>query len=381
MLDLLNKPYLKVLFALILLFIAYNFVMQGVWESFSRIGIDFDAYYHWEKYIGVYPPFWWIFMAPWRLVSYPIAKNLWVSFNLILLFLLSWFSLQWIKKQLQLDNSLLFWLIGVISITIYYFYPLIVTLQTGQVNLLLLFLLGLSYWFYAKDNKTIAAIVLGITISLKPLPGLVLIYWLLKKEYRVAGISLITMVALWLIAIPIFGYQNQIEYFRATNQFTQSLYTNPQQLNNTSFYAFWTETGSLILQNIFIGKILYYLTIISLGILWVITIIRNRQVTPLEYAWTVATPPILIYYTEMHHFILSLLLYLVAIGIWFRIKNPIAKVGLVISWILVNLGFQLGDVTTLTQSSYLYRYLSLFGILIGWIAGLIILNQKKSAQL
>lgn len=231
-----------------------------------------------------------------------------------------------------------------------------------------------------KDKKLITAILLGITISLKPLPGLVLIYWLLKKEYRVAGIALVTILVLWLIAIPIFGFQNQIQYFRSTAQFTQSLYTNPQQLNNTSFYAFWSETGDKVLQNIGLGKILFYITIGLLGILWLITIIRNRQITPLEYAWTVATPPLLIHYTEMHHFILSLLLYLVAIGIWVKIKNPVAKSGLVISWILVNLGFQLGDVTTIGQSSYLYRYLSLFGILIGWIAGLIMLYPRKSEQ-
>lgn len=378
--EIFNRPLYKILFVLILIAIGLNFFWSGIWESYSRIGIDFDAYYHWENYIGVYPPFWWIFMAPWRLVSYPIAKNIWVSLNLILLFLLTWFSLQWIKKQVQVEKPILFWLTGILLITIYYFYPLIVTLQTGQVNLLLLFLLGLSYWCYLKDKKLITAILLGITISLKPLPGLVLIYWLLKKEYRVAGIALVTILVLWLIAIPIFGFQNQIQYFRSTAQFTQSLYTNPQQLNNTSFYAFWSETGDKVLQNIGLGKILFYITIGLLGILWLITIIRNRQITPLEYAWTVATPPLLIHYTEMHHFILSLLLYLVAIGIWVKIKNPVAKSGLVISWILVNLGFQLGDVTTIGQSSYLYRYLSLFGILIGWIAGLIMLYPRKSEQ-
>ncbi|MDI6784937.1 MAG: hypothetical protein QME64_12705, partial [bacterium] len=215
-------------------------------------------------------------------------------------------------------------------------------------------------------------------ISLKPLPGLVIIYWLLKKEYRITGIALAMMLILWLITIPIFGIQNQEQYFSSTAQFTKSLYTNPQQLNNTSFYAFWTDTGSLLLHNLAFGKILFYLTTSLLGILWLITVFKNRQVTPLEYAWTVATPPLLMHYTEMHHFILSLLIYLIGIGIWFSIKNPIAKIGLSLSWILVNLGFQIGDVTTFSQSCYLYRYLSLFGVLIGWISGLIILYPRKS---
>ena len=86
------------------------------------------------------------------------------------------------------------------------------------------------------------------------------------------------------------------------------------------------------------------------------------------------------YYVEMHHFILSLLMYLVGIGIWFKIKNPIAKIGLVVSWVLINLGFQIGDVTNIGQTSYLYRYLSLFGVLIGWLAVLLILYQKDKPQ-
>lgn len=383
MLELFNKPYIKVLFALILIFIAYNFIGQGIWESYHRIGIDFGAYYHWEQYIGVYPPFWWIFMAPWRLLSYPISKNLWVSLNLVILLILSWFAWQWIKKEMAdasskaLGSGSTLLITSLVFITIYYFYPLIVTLQTGQVNLILLFLLGLSYWYYAKDKKTITAVILGIAVSLKPLPGLVLIYWLLKKEYRIAGIALATIVVLWLITIPFFGIQNQMQYFQSTVQFSQSLYTNPQQLNNTSLYAFWTETSQVFSLNREFGSILYYLSVALLGFFWIITIVRNKAVTPLEYAWTIATPPLLIHYTEMHHFILSLLLYLVAIGIWFRIKHPAAKIGLAISWLLVNLGFQLGDVTTVSQSSYVYRYLSMIGILVGWTVGLIILFPKQ----
>jgi hypothetical protein len=377
MFDLFNKPYLKVLFALILLFIVYNFISQGIWESYTRIGIDFDAYYHWEKYIGVYPPFWWIFMAPWRLLSYPVAKNLWITFNLLLLFLLSWNIYQWIKKEQNWAKHLTVWLIGLIIICVLYFYPLIVTLQTGQVNLLLLFLVSLSFWFYRKQSKLTTAILLGLAISLKPLPGLMLLYWFLKKEYRIVGYTVLTILILWLITIPIFGIQYQTQYFTGTFQFSESLFQNSQQLNNTSLYAFWNETGRTFLNNLWFGKLAYLISFAVLLIFWFITVYRNKSVTIFDYAWAISTPPLLFYYTEMHHFILSLMFYLVTIGYWFKISSPIVKTGIIISWILVNLGFQIGDVTTFSQTCYLYRYLSLFGILIGWIAGLIILNQKQ----
>ncbi|MDI6783079.1 MAG: glycosyltransferase 87 family protein, partial [bacterium] len=160
-----KRPLIKVLFLLVLIAISLNFCYAGIWESYSRIGIDFDAYYHWEKYIGVYPPFWWLFMAPWRLLPYPIAKNLWVTLNLILLFFLFWTAFQWMQKQQNWDKQLTFWFISFLLISIFYFYPLIVTLQTGQVNLLLLFLLSLSFWYYLKNKKTLTAVLLGLTIS------------------------------------------------------------------------------------------------------------------------------------------------------------------------------------------------------------------------
>lgn len=384
--EIFNRPIIKGSFLIVLIAIGLNFGYAGIWESFSRIGIDFDAYYYWDKYlgkdsekqIGIYPPSWWLVMLPFRILPYPLAKNLWVLLNLLTVFAIFGGTILWIKQEHLWDKALYFWLNGFLLIGILYFYPLIVTLQTGQVNLLLLFLLILSFWYYLQNKKTVAAILLGIAMAMKALPIIVLLYWLLKKEYKITLIAIGTVFIFWLFTIPIFGLHKQALYFTSLMQVTQSPYAHWQQLNNTSLYAFWSQTEQYILQNpVGLGKILFSISIILLLSVWVYTVSRTQQQNrcrlTLEYAWSVGTLPLLLNFTEMHHFILSLLIYLVAIGLWFRIKNPMAKIGLVISWILVNLGFQIGDVTTLSQSSYLYRYLSLFGILIGWISGLLIL--------
>ncbi|MFB3895816.1 MAG: glycosyltransferase family 87 protein [bacterium] len=387
-----NRPLYKVLFGFVVLAVCLNFAVAGIWESFARIGIDFDAYYHWnqylgtnsEKQVGIYPPSWWLFMIPFRLLSYSAAKTVWIILNLVCVLAIVWGGFYRIKRTRVWPSSGYYWLFGLLLISILYFYPLIVTLQTGQVNLILLFLLGLSFWYYLAQKYAIAGVLLGIATAMKAFPVLVIGYWLLKKEYKLVGIAISTVLLLWLLTIPIFGIQKQVLYFQSLFQIAQSSYANGLQSNNTSLYAFWSQTGNRLFPTIpQFGKTFFGLNILILLVAWIYTVYRTglmpepRFRLTLEYVWSVGTLPILLSFTEIHHFILLLLVYLVVVGFWFQIANQPAKLGLVVSWILVNLGYQICTVTVLPQSSYLYHYLSLFGILIGWVSVLIILFPKK----
>lgn len=383
MMELLHKSYIKILFFLVLISIVLNFFYHGIWESFTRTGIDFDAYYHRKVDICIYPPFWWIFMLPWRIFTYTIAKNLWVTFNLCLLFIF-YFGIYYLSIRNQFWNkNLQFWLTSILSVIVMYFSPLIVTLQTGQANLLLLFLLCLSLWFFLKEKRVISPILLGISISMKPLPILSLFYWLLKKEYKIFIISVFTILVLLLISIPILGLANFSFYFVASKKFTNFLYTNWQLMNNTSFYAFWCETGQKIFRNLPLGKLLFYITVSLILIAWILVVQRRKEndarVIIFEYMWTLSLSPLLMYFTEHHHFLLSLPFYLFTVIFWFHIRSTIAKICIIISWAIVNFGYQIIDVSLLPHSNYILRYLSLFGVFLGWICGLFILYHNKIA--
>lgn len=381
MLELLHKSYIKILFFLVLISVILNFLYHGICESFVRIGIDFDAYYHRKLDICIYPPFWWIFMLPWRIFPYTVAKNLWVTFNLCLLSLFYFGIYYMIIRNQFWNKNLQFWLTVFLSIIVIYFSPLIVTLQTGQANLLLLFLLCLSLWFFLKEKKTISSFLLGLSISMKPLPMILLFYWLLKREYKIFIISLLAILALLLISIFILGLSNCSIYFISSAKFTNFLYTNWQLMNNTSFYAFWCEIGQKTFHNIPLGKLLFYITIGLIMIAWIIVIQRRKEnKVPLiifEYVWTLSFSPLLMYFTEHHHFLLSLPFYLFTVAFWFYIRSTMAKICIIMSWVLVNLGYQITDVSLLPQFSYILRYLSLFGVFIGWISGLFILYSNK----
>ncbi|MCX7918366.1 MAG: DUF2029 domain-containing protein [bacterium] len=368
--------------------------MQGVWESYSRIGIDFQYYYEFEKNIGrsdiwfVYPPFFWLLMIPWRLIPYPVAKNIWVSLNLIVLIFISWFSFQWIHSskggQQSVDNGQrrygyngTLYTAGFVFICIYYFYPLIVTLQTGQVNLMLLAILLVCLWLYIIGKKTVAAILLGIAVAIKWLPALLLVYFLLKKEKKFVVISTITIIILWLLPLPIFGLEKISRYFTATQHLATRVFSDYLFLNNTSLLAFWCDTSTRLSLPIWFGQGFYYSSIFIIISIWLYMTWQRRSHREtgrliFEFVWTIATATFLLPFIELHHFTLTLPLYLVGLTLSVVNRSYIAFSILIISWILVNLGFQLGDVTTIGQSSYLYRYLSLFGVLIGWVAGLII---------
>jgi hypothetical protein len=65
-------------------------------------------------------------------------------------------------------------------------------LYHGQVNFLLMFLIALGLWCYSKGKHTAAGIVLGVAFVIKPFLGIILIYFLWRRQWRTAFTSALT---------------------------------------------------------------------------------------------------------------------------------------------------------------------------------------------
>ena len=65
-------------------------------------------------------------------------------------------------------------------------------LYHGQVNFLLMFLIVLGLWCYSKGKHTAAGIVLGVAFVIKPFLGIILIYFLWRRQWRTAFTSALT---------------------------------------------------------------------------------------------------------------------------------------------------------------------------------------------
>ncbi|MDQ8038841.1 MAG: glycosyltransferase family 87 protein [Rickettsiella sp.] len=160
------------------------------------------------------PPLFTLITFPIAYLSYPHALLLWTFFSMLagcIAILLIQQKLE-PRSILSLQTSLLL-LIGFMC-----YFPTFVTLQFGQVSLLLLPLLVLG-WRAAHDQKsTRAAVYLGLAASLKPFIGLFLVYFFIRKEWRalLAFISII-LLSVFLTAV-FFGIDTYYSYYQVCHQ-------------------------------------------------------------------------------------------------------------------------------------------------------------------
>lgn len=159
------------------------------------------------------PPFFTLLSFPFAYLSYSHALWLWTFLSILagsLAVLLLQHKLD--PSSLSRSSSLLL-LIGFFS-----YFPSFVSLQFGQVSLLLLPLLVLA-WRAAQDKKTLkAGIFLGFAASLKPFIGLFLFYFLIRKEWRGFFSFIATVVICIMSTAIVFGLDTYLSYYHACQQ-------------------------------------------------------------------------------------------------------------------------------------------------------------------
>lgn len=174
------------------------------------------------------PPFFTLMSFPLAYLSYPNALMVWT------LILIMGGSLGILLLQQKLDpknfsvSCALLLLIALFS-----YFPSFVSLQFGQVSLLLIPLL-VGGWRAERDGKAIrAAIFLGIGTSLKPFIGLFLFYFLMRQEWQGLFAWLATLFSCALMAALFLGFDSYVAYYHACQQINWAASSW-----NVSFYGF-----------------------------------------------------------------------------------------------------------------------------------------------
>ena len=155
----------------------------------------------------VYPLFPAICFIPLSRFSYPDAQLIWFWMNHLFLLL----SIAIIGWQLPKSSR---WLVTLLLLGFYSFnYPLVRTLTAGQLNFLLLFLLICTLHFSLKEKtKYLAGFFLGAATLIKLYPGLFIIYYAVRKDYKTVISALTTIVVLIIASMLVWGTKPYIEY-------------------------------------------------------------------------------------------------------------------------------------------------------------------------
>jgi len=145
-----------------------------------------------QRVVGMVPITPFSTLAVYPLTSLPplTAKRCWIAINLALLLA----ALYLLRAATQLSWRRLA-LIAALSV------PLRVNLTYGQYYVLLLFLLALAYWLYARARRFLSGVAVGLASGLKVFPVILLVYFLRKRDWKaflggVAGTAFSATVSL-----------------------------------------------------------------------------------------------------------------------------------------------------------------------------------------
>lgn len=155
-----------------------------------------------------YPPSALLFLLPLSLFSIKLSQFIWFIFSLLCLMTIAQiiFSLfipeekWWIKLillSLLLQN-----------------FPTKFTLVMGQVNLLVLLLIVLSFYYYVNKDDKLSGLFLGLSAAIKLNPLLLVAFFVIKKRYKIVFRTFLTFLLANLIILMIdpistlFYYQN-----------------------------------------------------------------------------------------------------------------------------------------------------------------------------
>jgi hypothetical protein len=177
----------------------------------SREGCDTSRIYEWiwlqrqkdhraidQRIVGLVPitPFSTLVLWPLARMSPLAAKHCWLIVNLVLLFgsgalLRSLTQYEW--RRIALIAALSF--------------PLHRNFLYGQYYVFLLFILTLACWFYVRQRRFVAGILVGLAFALKAFPVLYLILFLRKRDLKALAGGIIGGTVAAIVSVIAFGWE------------------------------------------------------------------------------------------------------------------------------------------------------------------------------
>jgi alpha-1,2-mannosyltransferase len=131
-----------------------------------------------------------------------------------------------------------------------------------------LFLAIAGFFFYTRERNWAAGFFFGLAASTKAFPGFFLIYFLLRKQWKIAGTFLLWAVGFTLSPVLFYGIERfcnlMIEWLSIS--FSKPLIVGYHSFANQSLYAFWerllahqlhiTQPASIIIKSAYYSSII-----------------------------------------------------------------------------------------------------------------------------
>ena len=182
--------------------------------------------------MNFHPPPAVLLTLPLAWLEYPDAFLLWSLISLVALVATAWL----LVRQLNVRPSTQSWL-TIIAVLLAW-YPFQQQVMQGQVNLVLLLMLTGIWVAHRSGRYRVAGAVLGAATAVKLFPGLLFLYFVLRRQWTVVVSAVVSLVIVTALSVAVLGSTTYVDYV------TDVLPASDQWLShwyNTSLMALWTK--------------------------------------------------------------------------------------------------------------------------------------------
>lgn len=326
---------------------------------------DFNAYYYgsMENNIPNYPPIVTVLFSIFSFLPLSVASEVWIALSIVFLFVSLYLCFKLFNVRFLSSTGL------VLSSLVFICFPVKFTLGMGQLNILVLMFVVLTFYFYIKGKNFYSGACLGICIMLKLFPILLLLYFLLIKRRKIFSYAILTSVSLigvsylfikpeinnyyWLHLFLFFNHVPAEYYNQALSGFLMRQFDNPflRELLRVGISIFFIVLSfwAILSKN----KKDFFKTALGFGLIVGLNVFVNG------YSW-------------QHHFVWLILPFLVTFFyIAHKKLNSKYYTFLGISYILVSINLKIPSMVPVIFQSHVF-----FGAIILWVLDAYLLLRK-----
>lgn len=225
------------------------FIFRGGGDLILRGGALYD-YEFWAGYWS-YPPFGAVVMTPLAILPLGLLFPLWTAFSLAALLVVVKISFAGLLNGLRAANTRVLTMLA-LAITAVVAAPASSALGFGQLGIILTAMCLFDAVVLLGRQSKWTGVLIGVSAAIKLTPGLFIVYFLLRRQWRAAATSLATVFSCWVFA-GIVAWDATRTYFgegillRTTNQINMDDF---EWMNQSVFGAtdrLLDGTGQLVL--------------------------------------------------------------------------------------------------------------------------------------
>lgn len=323
---------------------------------------------------SIYPPIFYLLIVPFSHLNYSLATAFWIVINLSALVL----TLYLIFSALNIKIKSVPFFLSLILILNYY--PLMILLQAGQIDLITLSFVMLTFYFSQRNNDLAGSFFLTLAIICKIFPLVLLLYFLLKKRYKLIMGTLLFLGISFLLSLSLWG--GKLHYVWLFQVIPWTINNAALYLPNLSFY-------SLACRLLSFRQMFNYLEIARIiqgGIFFLFLILAFRFRPRKDRDFLFYNFVVMLIYPasfllELHHFVYLIPMFLVLICQLEEIKGKFIPILIILAYILIGMEYWPDGLRIFNQGLFqVFLYMKLYGFLCLYLAAYLFLRKKIKAE-